>query len=196
MEPERRLYTWTSLDDQYKNPIDYILGRRRWRRAFQSVKTRPDADCGSDHELLTATVRIKLKTTQQVKKGWKLDTDNICEEYKNEIKQKLATINLQRRNSEEIWKALKDTIEKVADKIVPRKEKKNGPIWMFQDMMRVMENRRKIKMEGNSVKARQLNGEIQKIIRKDRENYLREKCRELEEHNKKGRTRELHQEIR
>ena len=160
------------------------------------MKTRPDADCGSDHELLTATVRIKLKTTQQVKKGWKLDTDNICEEYKNEIKQKLATINLQRRNSEEIWKALKDTIEKVADKIVPRKEKKNGPIWMFQDMMRVMENRRKIKMEGNSVKARQLNGEIQKIIRKDRENYLREKCRELEEHNKKGRTRELHQEIR
>jgi hypothetical protein len=40
------------------------------------VKTRPDADCGSDHEL-TATVRIELKNAQQVKKGWKLDIDNI-----------------------------------------------------------------------------------------------------------------------
>jgi hypothetical protein len=67
---------------------------------------------------------------------------------------------------------------------------------MSQDTLWVVENRQNRKMEGNSVKARQLNGEIQKIIRKDRENYLREKCRELEEHNKKGRTRELHQEIR
>ena len=37
------------------------------------MKTRPDADCGSDHELLTATIRIKLKKTQEAKKGWKLD---------------------------------------------------------------------------------------------------------------------------
>jgi hypothetical protein len=91
------------------------------------VKTRPDADCGSNHELLTATVRIKLKNTQ-VKKGWKLDTDNIPEEYKTDIKQKLATLNLDGGNSEEIWKALKDTFKEVADKNVPRKEKKMAPL--------------------------------------------------------------------
>ena len=51
-------------------------------------------------------------------------------------------------------------------------------------------------MEGNSEGAKKLNGEIQQRIRKDNENYLREKCRELEEHNKKGRTKELHQQIR
>jgi hypothetical protein len=121
------------------------------------VKTRPDADCGSDHELLTATVRIKLKNSQQVKKGWKMDTDNITEEYKIEIKQKLATINLQGRNSEEIWKVLKDTLQEVADKTILRKEKKNGPIWMSQDMLRVVENRQKMKMEGNLVEVRKLN---------------------------------------
>jgi hypothetical protein len=161
------------------------------------VKTRPDADCGSDHELLTATIRIKLKKTQQAKKGWKLDIDNIPEEYKNEIKQKLATINIQGRNSEEIWKDLKDTFKEVADKTVPRKEKKNGPRWMSQDTLKVVENRRNMKMEGKSDGAKKLNGEIQKRIRKDKENYLREKCRELEEHSKKGRiTNELHQQIR
>jgi hypothetical protein len=64
------------------------------------VKTRPDADCGSDHELLTATVRIKLKNTQ-VKKGWKLDADNIPEDYEIDIKQKLATLNIEGGNSEE-----------------------------------------------------------------------------------------------
>jgi hypothetical protein len=44
---------------------------------------KPNVDCGADHELLTATIRIKLKRTQQAKKGWKLDIDNIPEEYKN-----------------------------------------------------------------------------------------------------------------
>jgi hypothetical protein len=51
-----------------------------------------------------------------------------------------------------------------------------------------------MKMKGNWVEVRKLNGEIQKRIKKDKENYLKEKCRVLEEHNKKGRTRELHQQ--
>jgi hypothetical protein len=147
-------------------------------------------------KLLTATVKIKLKNTQQVKKGWKLDIDNIPEEYKTNVKQKLATINLQGRNSEEIWKALKDTFKEVADKTIPRKEKKNGPTWMSQDTSRVVENRWKMKMEGYRVRVRKLNGEIQKRMRTDKENYLQKKRRMLEEHNKKGRTRELHQQIR
>ena len=51
---KRRLYTWTSPDGQYKNQIDYILCSQRWRSSIQSAKTRPGADCGSDHELLIA----------------------------------------------------------------------------------------------------------------------------------------------
>ena len=80
---------------------------------------------------------------------------------------------------------MKDTFKEVADKTIPRKEKKNRPFWMSQDTLRVMENRQKRKMEGNWVKVRKLNADIQKRIRKDKENYLKEKCRVLEEHNKK-----------
>ena len=47
---KRRLYTWTSPDGQYQNQIDYILCSQRWRSTIQSAKTRPGADCGSDHE--------------------------------------------------------------------------------------------------------------------------------------------------
>ena len=49
---KRRLYTWTSPDGQHQNQIDYILCSQRWRSFIQSTKTRPGADCGSDHELL------------------------------------------------------------------------------------------------------------------------------------------------
>ena len=52
-----RLYTWTSPDGQHQNQIDDILCSQRWRSSIQSAKTRPGADCGSDHELLIAKVK-------------------------------------------------------------------------------------------------------------------------------------------
>ena len=58
---KRRLYAWTSSDGQYRNQTDYILCSQRRRRSIESAKTRPGADCGSDHELLIAKFRLKLK---------------------------------------------------------------------------------------------------------------------------------------
>ena len=56
---ERRLYRWTSPDGQHQNQIDYILCSQGWRSSILSAKTRPGADCGSNHELLIAECRLK-----------------------------------------------------------------------------------------------------------------------------------------
>ena len=57
-----------SPNGQYQNQTDYILCSQRWRSCIQSAKTRPGADCGSDHQLLIAKLRLKLnragKTTR------------------------------------------------------------------------------------------------------------------------------------
>ncbi|XP_053229020.1 craniofacial development protein 2-like, partial [Podarcis raffonei] len=58
---KRRLYTWTSPDGQHRNQIDNILCSQRWRSSIQSAKTRLGADCGSDHQLLIAKLKLKLK---------------------------------------------------------------------------------------------------------------------------------------
>ena len=58
---KRRLYTWTSPGGQYRNQIDYILCSQRWRSSTQSRKTRPGANCGSDHELLIAKFRLQWR---------------------------------------------------------------------------------------------------------------------------------------
>ena len=58
---KRGLYTWTSPDGQHRNQIDCILCNQRWRSSMQSAKTRPGADCDSDHKLLIAKFRLKLK---------------------------------------------------------------------------------------------------------------------------------------
>ena len=57
---KRRLYTCTSPDGQHRNQIHYILCSQRWRSSIQSTKTRPGADCGSDHELLIAKLQNSL----------------------------------------------------------------------------------------------------------------------------------------
>ena len=54
-------YTWTFPDGQHQNQIDYIVCSQRWRSSILSEKTRLGADYGSDHELLIAKFRLKLK---------------------------------------------------------------------------------------------------------------------------------------
>ena len=62
---KRRLYTWTSPDGWHRNHIDYILCSQKWRSSIQSAKPRPGTDYGSDHELLIAKFRLKLKKVEE-----------------------------------------------------------------------------------------------------------------------------------
>ena len=74
---KRRLYTWTSPDGQYRNHIDYILCIQRWISSIQSAKTRPGADCGSDHKLLIAKFRLKLKKVGKTTRPFRYDLNQI-----------------------------------------------------------------------------------------------------------------------
>ena len=77
---KRRLYTWTSPDGQQQNQTDYILCSQIWRSSIQSAKTRPGADCGSDHELLIAKFRLKLKKVGKTTRPFRYDVSQIPNE--------------------------------------------------------------------------------------------------------------------
>ena len=70
---KRRMYTWTSPDGQHRNQIDYILCSQRWRISIQLAKPRPGADYGSDHELLIAKFRLKLKKVGKTTRPFRYD---------------------------------------------------------------------------------------------------------------------------
>ena len=78
---KRRLYTWTSPDGRHRNQIDYILCSQRWRSSIQSAKTRPGADCGSDHELLIVKFRLKLKKVEKTTTPFRYDLNQIPCDY-------------------------------------------------------------------------------------------------------------------
>ena len=83
---ERRLYIWTLPGGQYWNQIDYILCSQRWRSSIQSVKARPRADCGSDHELLIAKFRLKLKKVGKTIRPFSYDLNQIPYNYTLELR--------------------------------------------------------------------------------------------------------------
>ena len=91
---KRRLYTWTSPDGQYRNQIDYILCSQRWRSSIQSTKTILGADCGSDHELLIAKFRLKLKKVGKITRQFRYDLNQIPNDYTVEMRNRFKGLDL------------------------------------------------------------------------------------------------------
>lgn len=97
--PKRRLYTWRSPADKpgrliIRNQIDFILINQRYKNAVKSAKTYPGADVGSDHSILIAEIRRKLKKLIQNKRQPLLDVrklndirtkGNVCQEINKNL---------------------------------------------------------------------------------------------------------------
>ena len=71
----------TPSDGQHWNQTDYILCSQRWRSSIQSAKTRLGAGCGSDHELLIAKFRLKLKKVGKTTRPFRYDLNQIPHDY-------------------------------------------------------------------------------------------------------------------
>ena len=82
---KRRLYTWTSPDGQYQNQTDHILCSQRWRSSIQLAKIRLGAAYGSDHELLIAKFRLKLKKVGKATRPFRYDLNQIPYDYTVEV---------------------------------------------------------------------------------------------------------------
>ena len=107
---KRRLYTWTSPDGQYQNQIDYILCSRRWRSSIESAKARSGADCGSDHELLIAKFRPKLKEAVKTTRPFSYDLNQIHYDYTVKMTNRFKGLNLIDRVSDELWTEVLDIV--------------------------------------------------------------------------------------
>ena len=91
---KRQLYTWTSPDGQHLNQVDYILCSQRWRSSIQSAKTRLGADCGSDHELLIATFRLKLRKVGKTTRPFRYDLNQIPYDYTVKVTNRFKGLDL------------------------------------------------------------------------------------------------------
>ena len=92
-------------------------------------KTRPGADCGSDHELLIAKFRLKLKKVGKTTRPFRYDLNQIPYDYTVQVTNRFKGLDLMDRVPEELWMKFLNTVQKVMIKIIPRKrnaKRQNG----------------------------------------------------------------------
>ena len=146
---KRRLYTWTSPDSQHQNQIDYILCSRRWRSSTQSAKTRLGADCGSDHELLIAKFRLKLKkvgkTPRPFRYGVGFDLNQIPYDYTVEVRNRFKGLDLIDRVPDELWMEVHDIVQETGIKTIPKKKKCKKAKWLSEVALQIAVKRREVK---------------------------------------------------
>ncbi|XP_045477031.1 craniofacial development protein 2-like [Harmonia axyridis] len=132
----RRLSTWTSPGARYKNQIDYILVRKRWKTSVKDVETRTSAEGGSDHKLLRAEFKIKfhgiskpMSTTRVVPE----DLAKFQSALKNSIKPKATG------DPEKTWIDTKQWILNAIDSTNSKKQLQRRKHWMSDETMELVD---------------------------------------------------------
>ena len=136
---KRRLYTWTSPDGQHRNQIDYILCSQRWRSSIQSTKTRPGADCGSDHELLIAKSRLKLSKVGKTTRSFNYELTQIPYDYTVDVTSRFKGLDLIDRVPEELWMEVRDFLQEAVIKTNWKKKKSNKAKWLSEEVLQIAE---------------------------------------------------------
>ena len=145
---KRRLYTWTWPDDQHWNQNDSILCSQKCRHSLQSAKTRLGADCGSDHELLIAKFRLKVKKVGETSRPFRYDLNEIPYCYTVEGRNRFQGLDLIGRVPEELWTEVRDIIQETGIKTVHMEKKRKKAKWLSEEALQIAVKRREAKSKG------------------------------------------------
>ena len=168
---KRRVCTWTSPDGQHRNQIDYIFCSQRWRSSIESAKTRPGADCGSDHELI-AKFRLKLKKVGKTTRPFRYDLNQFPYDYTVEVRNRFKGLDLIDKVPDELWTEVHDIIQEAGIKAIPKKKKCKKAKWWSEETLQIVEKRIEAKGKGEKERYALLKTEFQRIARRDKKAFI------------------------
>ena len=145
---KRGLYTWTSPGGQYWNQIDYILCSQIWRSSIHSAQTTAGSDGGSDHELLIAKFRLKLKKVEKGIWPFRYDLNQIPYDYTEEVRNRFKGLDLIDRALDELWTEVHDIVQETGIKTIPKEKKCKKAKWLSEEALQIAVKRREAKSKG------------------------------------------------
>ena len=160
------------------------------------AKTRPGADCSSDHELLIVKFRLKLKKVGKTTRPFRYDLNQIPYDYTVEVTNRFKELDMIDRVPEELWTEVRDTVQETMIKTIPKKNKYKKTKWLSEEASQIAVNRREEKGKREKERYTHLNAEFQRIARTDKKAFLSDQWKEIEENNRMGKTRDLFKKIR
>ena len=138
----------------------------------QSAKTRPGADCGSDHELLIAKFRLKLKKVEKTTRPFRYDLNQIPYDYTVEVRNRFKGLDLIDRVPNELWTEVRDIVQETGIKTTPMEKKCKKTKWVSGEALQIAVKRREAKSKGEKERYKHLNAEFQRIAKRDKKAFL------------------------
>ena len=155
---------------------------------------RLGADCGSDHDLLIAKFRLKLKKVGKTTRSFSYELNQIHYDYTVVVTDRFKGLDL--IVPEELWMDVRNTVQEAVTKSIPMKKKCKKAKWLSEEALQIAVKRREAKRKGGKERYIHLNAEFQRIARRDKKAFFSDQCKEIEENNRMGKIRDLFKKIR
>ena len=111
------------------------------------------------------------------------------------MRNRFKGLDLIDRVPDELWTEVHDIVQETGIKTIPRKKKCKKTKWLSGEALQITV-KRKVKSKGEKERYTRLNAEFQRVARRDKKAFLSEQCKEIEENNRMGKTRDLFKKIK
>ena len=128
---------------------------------MKSTKTSPEDDCASDHELLIAKFRLKLKKVGKTTRPFRHDLNQIPYDYTVEVRNRFKGPDLIDRLPDELWMEVHDIVQETGSKTIPMEKKCKKAKWLSGEALQIAVKRREAKSQGEKERYKHLNAEFQ-----------------------------------
>ena len=112
------------------------------------------------------------------------------------MRNRFKGLDLIDRVLDELWTEVHDLVQETGIKTIPMEKKCKKAKWLSGEALQIAVKRREAKSNGEKERYKHLNAEFQRIARRDKNAFLSDQCKEIEENNRMGRTRDLFKKIR
>ena len=113
-----------------------------------------------------------------------------------EVRNRFKGLDLIDREPDEVWTEVRDIVQETGIKTIPMEKKCKKAKWLSEEALQIAVKRREAQSKGEKERYSHLNVEFQRIARRDKDAFLSDQCKEIEENNRMGKTRDLFKKIR
>ena len=149
----RDLCTWASLGQKTTNQIDFIIIRPNWMSCVKDAKTKPSADCKSDHQLINVGIKLKLKKMEQSHHPLRLNFITLNDDFRINVNNSFEVLlgcDLESKSPNDLWEVGKETMVST-DKEHIRKTKKKKKEWISDETIKEVEIRKQLKVKSINI---------------------------------------------
>ena len=137
-----------------------------------------------------------MKKVGKTTRPFRYDLNQIPNDYTVEVRNRFKGLDLRDRVPDELWTEVHDTVQETGSKTIPKKKKCKKAKWLPEEALQIAVKRREAESKGEKERYSYLNAEFQRITRRDKKASLSDQCKEIEENNRMGKTRDLFKKIR